>query len=68
MLFFSFFSRAVLDADAFMRLRDSIIDEIDDSKSESLAKAREICDRLERRDLYSKYKKHSATFEAIGFV
>ena len=51
-----------------MRLRDSIIDEIDDSKSESLAKAREICDRLERRDLYSKYKKHSATFEAIGFV
>jgi hypothetical protein len=51
-----------------MRLRDSIIDEIDDSTSESLAKAREICDRLEKRDLYSKYKKHVVTFEAIGFV
>lgn len=57
-----------MDADSFMRLRDSIIDEIDDSTSESLAKAREICDRLEKRDLYSKYKKHVVTFEAIGFV
>jgi hypothetical protein len=49
-----------------MRLIDSIINEIDDSESESLAKAKAICDRLERRDLYSKYKKHGATFEAIG--
>lgn len=54
-----------MDADSFMRLKDSIIDEIDNSTSEPLAKAREICDRLERRDLYSTYKKHGATFEAI---
>lgn len=45
-------SRAMLDVEAFLRLRDSIVDLIANTSDERLHKAREIIHRLEQGDIY----------------
>jgi deoxynucleoside triphosphate triphosphohydrolase SAMHD1 len=49
-------SRAVLNADVYLKLNDSIIDLIDASTSPELAEARDLTRRLLERDFYSKCK------------
>ena len=46
-------SEAASDPASFVRLTDSIIDEIDNSLCSGLEHAREILDRLKRRDFYT---------------
>jgi HD superfamily phosphohydrolase len=48
-------SRAVLDQEAFLQLKDTIIDSIAESTSEELRPARELAKRFLARKLYSKY-------------
>ena len=45
-------SRAMLNVQTFLRLRDSIVDMIANTRDENLRKAREVIHRLEEGDLY----------------